>query len=132
VTNSDQQLDANVVRASTFSEFAEFVRDFACLRRDKRITEETGFEHDLGITGDDGDDLLEEVQEHFGIELTPETFNLRPKKALFHDEASILLLDQRAKDELLRLDPSRAEREYRPFTVGEFYGAVLHELLKKP
>ena len=46
---------------------AEVVRDLAGLKRDKRIDPETQFERDLGVTGDDGSELLEKVERHYWI-----------------------------------------------------------------
>lgn len=42
----------------SFEEFVAFIRDWAGISR-KKITPETLFEDDLGITGDDGCELLE-------------------------------------------------------------------------
>ena len=56
------------------------------------IVIETLFEDDLGITGDDGCELLEATETHFGVSLaSPEegyrcTFDLAPHEFLFHSE----------------------------------------------
>jgi hypothetical protein len=42
----------------TFDEFARFIREYWSVANPKQITEETQFERDLGLTGDDGNDLL--------------------------------------------------------------------------
>jgi hypothetical protein len=42
-----------------FDQFADFVREWGGLSRKKKIAPESEFEADLGITGDDGCDLLE-------------------------------------------------------------------------
>jgi hypothetical protein len=115
----------------TFEQFAQFIREYWHVSRRKPIGPETQFERDLGLMGDDGDDLLEEVAKRYEIEFTEETFDLKPNEQLFHDEASVLFLGPLAMKNLLSLDPSPDAREIRPFTVGELYKAVLKELSKK-
>jgi hypothetical protein len=56
----------------SFERFCEFIRDFARLSRNKKIVPETLFEEDLGITGDDGCELLEATGKRFGIRLSSE------------------------------------------------------------
>jgi hypothetical protein len=51
----------------TFEEFSEFIREFAGLSARTGITRSTRFENDLGITGDDGGDLLTNVEHKFGV-----------------------------------------------------------------
>lgn len=48
-----------------FEALAQFVRDFAGLDLSVDITPSTLFEDDLGITGDDGGELLEAVAQHY-------------------------------------------------------------------
>ena len=55
---------------TTFNDVAEFVRGWARVPAKKQITPDTQFERDLGITGDDGDDLLEATQKHFKVNFT--------------------------------------------------------------
>lgn len=105
----------------SFEEFANFIRDWACIPRRKQITPETLFEHDLGITGDDGCDLLQETERRFGVQLSsPEdgcrrTFGLGPNEFLFHSEGSW-------PDFLSPL--SSPPPVIRRFTVGELFDAV--------
>ena len=54
------------------------------LHPDDRITKETQFERDLGITGDDGVLVLTEVEKAFGIKFSGRSFNLRPNEYLFN------------------------------------------------
>jgi hypothetical protein len=76
----------------SFKRFCEFIRDFAGLSRTKKIGPDTLFENDLGITGDDGCELLEATERRFGIRLSSEkegyrgTFHLGPNEFLFHSE----------------------------------------------
>jgi len=75
-----------------FEELANFIREWAAIPRRKRIVPETLFEDDLGITGDDGCELLEATEKHFGVCLSsPEegyrrSFDLAPHEFLFHGE----------------------------------------------
>lgn len=117
--------------ALSFDDFTQFIREYWSLSRKKVINPETQFERDLGLTGDDGDDLLEAVAKRYEIEFTSESFNLKPNEALFHDEASVLFLGPAAMQTLLSLDPLRSAREIRSFTVGELYDAVLKEFSRK-
>jgi acyl carrier protein len=113
----------------SFDEFAEFIRQWAGLSRKKQIAPETEFEDDLGITGDDGCELLEAAEKRFKVTLSSEengyreTFNLGPNEFLFHAEG---------------FGPSLPDLLFgRPapvvvtFTVGELYRAVQEALAKK-
>lgn len=111
-----------------FKELAAFVRDWAGLSRGKSIGPETEFERDLGITGDDGCDLLEATEKRFGVSLSSEeyghrkTFNLEPDEFLFHSEGFGPSLSD-------MLNPfGWSSERVRAFTVGELYGAVRDEL----
>lgn len=87
-----------------------------------QITHETQFERDLGITGDDGSELLEAAQKRFQINLAPDetgyrrTFGLGPNEYLFNSEgfglgtATITLF---------------SNHSVRAFTVGELYRALV-------
>lgn len=76
----------------TFDQFADFIREFWCLPSRKQVTPETQFERDLGLTGDDGDELLLATVKRFEIRLGSdetgirETFNLGRNEYLFHSE----------------------------------------------
>jgi acyl carrier protein len=76
----------------TFDEFANFIREYWHVSDRKEISPETQFERDLGLTGDDGNDLLEATEKRFGVTLASEeigvreTFNLGPNEYLFHAE----------------------------------------------
>ena len=71
---------------------SDLVRDFGGIPKSRSISSDTRIDADLGITGDDGDDLLQYAEKHFGVELADtdtgyrETFNLRPNEYLFHSE----------------------------------------------
>jgi acyl carrier protein len=76
----------------TFNDVAEFVRDWARLPAKKQITPDTQFERDLGITGDDGDELLQAAQKRFKVNFTDgdngvrTIFKLGPNEYLFNSE----------------------------------------------
>jgi hypothetical protein len=79
----------------TFEEFADFIREYGQLPDRTTISAETQFERDLGLTGDDGIDLLEATEKHFGVTFgsdetgVRETFNLSPNEHLFNSEGGI-------------------------------------------
>ncbi len=112
----------------SFTEFAEFVRAWACISRKKIICPETRFEDDLGITGDDGTDLLAETEKHFRIRLSSDedgyrqTFQLEPGEFLFHSEGFSINVF-----EFIPLFRSPAPR-VKAFQVGELHSAVVTAL----
>lgn len=108
----------------TFDEFAAFVREYLSVSDRKPIKPETRFERDLGVTGDDGNDLLEATERRFGVLLCSEetgvrqTFNLGPNEYLFHSEG----FGPDGMAPSLLFGP--ADPIVREFTVGELYDAV--------
>jgi hypothetical protein len=108
----------------TFDQFANFIREFWSVPARKEIAPETQFERDLGLTGDDGDELLLATQRRFGVKLGSEetgireTFNLRPNEYLFHPEGWDIFP--------FRFTSLFGAEEYtfRKFTVGELFEAV--------
>jgi hypothetical protein len=113
-----------MARDVTFEEFAAWIRDYWHVSARKEIMAETEFERDLGLTGDDGDDLLEATEKRFDVRLgnedtgVRETFNLQPNEYLFNSEgwgpppAEIVSLF------------SGGPAVVREFTVGELFQAV--------
>lgn len=112
----------------SFERFCDFIRDFACLRRNVRIMPETLFERHLGITGDDGCELLVATERQFGIRLHTEregyrgTFHLGPNEFLFESEGAFPHLFAR-----LLGRPYTVHK----FTVGELHAAVQNALRHK-
>jgi len=108
----------------TFDQFANFIREFWSVSARRQIAPETQFERDLGLTGDDGDELLLATQRRFGVKLGSEetgireTFNLRPNEYLFHSEGGDIFP--------FRFRSPFAPEKYtvRKFTVGELFEAV--------
>ncbi len=98
----------------TFTDFAAWLREYRHVPVRTAITPETQFERDLGLTGDDGNDLLAATEKRFQVERSSEitgvreTFNLGPNEYLFHSEGFDFF------------------RPYsvRKFTVGEPFDAV--------
>jgi hypothetical protein len=79
-------------RVPPFNDVAQFVMDWAHIPTKKQITPETQFERDLGITGDDCDELLDAVQTRFKVRLSDgengyrTIFKLGPNEYLFNSE----------------------------------------------
>jgi hypothetical protein len=108
----------------TFGEFAGFIREYWAVPARKEIAPETRFERDLGLTGDDGGDLLLATEKQFCVALCSDetgirkTFNLEPNEYLFHSEGLELF-----PFEMTSLFSTTAH-SVREFTVGELYEAV--------
>jgi len=106
----------------TFDDFARFMSEYWAVRT--KITPETQFERDLGLTGDDGNDLLAATEKRFGVALCSEetgvreTFNLGPNEYLFHSEG-FELFPFKMMSLFATTGPS-----VREFTVRELYEAV--------
>jgi hypothetical protein len=109
-------LDSNL----SFNDFVLFLREWGHIPIREKISPETQFERDLGITGDDGCELLEAAESKFGIRLCSEgdgyrkTFNLAPNEYLFTSEGGMI-------SEPISLFSNSVIRS---FTVGELYLAV--------
>jgi hypothetical protein len=123
-------VDTALHHTPTFHDVEVFVRDFTGVSSKKLITTDTRLEGDLGVTGDDGDELLEKASAHFGVQLAHpvhgyrQTFGLGVNECLFHSEGFDLfgiwaLLGR------LRNRPLPAIRD---LTVGELYSAILRSL----
>ena len=103
----------------SFADLAKFIREWVALPRKKQIVPDTRFEEDLGITGDDGCELLEAIQKHFNAPLCEvgygyrRTFDLGPDEYLFNSEG---------------LFGSSLSGSVRDFTVGQLYDVVLRTL----
>ena len=104
----------------TIEQFTSWLRPTLSLTNKTRVTADTRLEDDLGVTGDDGVDLLLAVEKKYGISLEPlrQTFNMQPNEYLFHGEGfgiDFLALFR------LRDEPKPVVRVFR---VGELYDAV--------
>jgi hypothetical protein len=99
-----------------FEDFVCFIREFRKFSSGREITRRTEFERDLGITGDDGIDLLLAAQKRFNVSLTPELLSLKPGEVLFHSEGfGPNLLG------IFRREPASSVRR---FTIGDLYDAL--------
>jgi len=113
-------------RTPSFEDLANFIREFAAIPRRKPIEPETLFEDDLGISGDDGCELLEATEKHFGVCLSsPEegyrrTFDLAPHEFLFHSEG----LGWDLSDLLSLFRPNAMPSSIKAFTVGDLFEAI--------
>ena len=74
----------------SFESVAAFIRNWQRLPARVAICPTTKFESDLGITGDDGAELVEAVLQHFGVQLESEgplsfrtLFKLAPNEYFF-------------------------------------------------
>jgi hypothetical protein len=107
----------------TFDEFAVWLRGYRKIPIRKAITPETQFERDLGITGDDGVELLEAAAQRFMVKFESEetgpreSFNLQANEYLFNAEGW-----GPSPGELSSLISRQSV--VRKFTVGELYEAV--------
>ena len=121
----------NEMETVLFDEFAEFIREWARLSQKQQVRPETEFEVGLGITGDDGSELLEATEKRFNVTLSSEehgyrkTFNLGPNEFLFHPEG----LGPSLPDLLTIF--GRPAPVVVTFTVGQLYNAVQEALTKK-
>ncbi len=109
----------------SFDQFVDFLRGWGGISRKKTISPETQFEADLGITGDDGCELLAATEKRFEVLLSSgergyrDTFGLSFDEFLFHSEGLRF-----GAPPPITLFGSPAEEKVRCFTVGELYRAV--------
>ena len=68
------------------AEFIDFIRENQRISRSKEVLESSCLEKDLGITGDDGCELLEAIGKRFDVSLTKEALGLSDGQYLFHNE----------------------------------------------
>ncbi|MGA9672934.1 MAG: DUF1493 family protein [Terracidiphilus sp.] len=114
-----------------FEQFADFIRESCQISQKRRIAPETQFERDLGVTGDDGVELLEATEKRFNIRLATEedglrkTFNLGPNEYLFNSEGFGLFPFRSFS--IFGRNPTPTVRA---FTVGELHDAVLKAINK--
>lgn len=101
----------------SFDDVAAFVREVVRPRGDRSITPETRLEADLGVTGDDGTDLLREAEKRFKVTLTRNSFGLGPNECLFGPEG----FDPLGIIHWIRGLPRLMIRD---LTVGELHDAV--------
>lgn len=72
--------------AATLAEVIAVIREFHGLSERETVVAETRLERDLGITGDDGCELLEELEKRFFISFSDSDGTLREAFGLSHDQ----------------------------------------------
>ena len=100
----------------TVEDVISFVRETTHSRR--TITAGTQIERDLGVTGDDGDDLLAAAEDRFGV---PLAFELKPNEHLFGPEGFGLF----GIPTLSRWRRRQPRPAYRDLSVAELHKAIL-------
>jgi hypothetical protein len=117
----------------SFQDVERFVRDFAGLRSDQTVTSKTRLNADLGITGGDGDDLLEKAAKYFNARLQHpihgyrETFSLAENEYLFDAEG----LDHFGVTAFLRWARNEPQPKVRDVTMSELHGAILRTIVSE-
>lgn len=112
----------------TVEDVAAFVRAFTRLSARRTIGPDTRLDADLGITGDDGDDLLVGASRHFGVDLAcpdrgiARTLQLESNEHLFNPEG----VDPLGIARLVRLFRNEPEPIFRDLTVAELHRAILN------
>ncbi|MDH3223375.1 MAG: DUF1493 family protein [Gemmatimonadota bacterium] len=109
----------------------EFVREFTRVPPRISITADTRIEADLGVTGDDGVELLLGAEERFCADFGDDlagVFGLDQGQTLFNDEGT----GMPGMGVLLRLLGRGAPPEVRDLKVGELYEALLRSTVEGP
>jgi hypothetical protein len=108
----------------TFENLVAVIRECTGIPKKVPIAENSRLEEDLGITGDDGDDLLLEIQKRFSLSFVGEDgtireiFGLEHNQYLFHGEGSYPF------EWLISLFSKHTEN-VKTITVGQLYEAAV-------
>jgi hypothetical protein len=111
-------------RTLTLDDLIAVIGESQGISQKKLITEHTALEHDLGITGDDGIELLEDIEKQFSLSFAcqdgtiRDVFGLKDGQYLFHSEGGTPF------DLLLSLFGVDTEK-VKPITVGQLYEAAV-------
>jgi len=114
------------MKSPSFDEVAAFVHEFAGISPHRSIKPETRLVADLGITGDDGDDLLRAANEHFQVDLASpdngiaQTLRLGPNEYFFRPEG----VDLFGISLIIRWFRGEPAPAYRDLAVGELQKAI--------
>ena len=116
----------------SFEEFKQLMREIVDLDANYPLTTETYFEKDLGVTGDDGYELLVDIENSLEIEFLTagdncqEIFGLEPGQYLFHSEGINLTGLFETLFRFLSNEPYTIEKysEVQDLTVGKLYEVV--------
>ncbi len=113
-------------RGPSFEEVIAVIREFAAIRPDREITTDTRVEADLGITGDDGIDLLRTVEARFDVNIglndgsLRSVFGLEENEYLFGSEG----LEVPFLSGLFRWISGNTDPVIRDLTVGELLATI--------
>jgi len=107
----------------SFEQFAEVIRGYAALKRNRHLGPETELQRDLGMNEGEGSALLKFLQTHYGVALSPDSFDLKAHQRLFHPKET-------AEEPSIQTVFGTAQFEVRPLTLGLLCRAVLKEMSK--
>ena len=109
------------MRFPSFEELAELVRTAARLTRNERVDPDSELHRDLKLDGRRAIEVLNAIEGHFGIHLSPE---------IHHQFENIPSGLSKGSDSspVLQSLMGTAIREDHPWTVGRLYKAALEEL----
>jgi acyl carrier protein len=114
----------------TLENLISIIRECQGFSEKDRITEASLLEKDLGISGDDGSELLEAIEKQFDISFAGsdgslrDAFGLSEGQYLFHSEGMNLFW-------LIASLFGRGSENVKSITVGELYLAARHAQEKK-
>ena len=106
-----------MTKPCTLPELIDFIRENQGIARNKPVLVTSYLEKDLGITGDDGSDLLEAIEERYNITFTMESLGLSKGQGLFHSEGMRIF-------QLIASLFGRDSENVKDITVGDLYIAI--------
>lgn len=109
----------------SFERFAEVVRDYLSLTRDRLLYPKMQLQRDLGMDENRCIALMKTLEARYGIALTADSFDLQPREHLFHSGS----LGQ--DDPYIQTVFGNTNEEVQPLTLGQLCRAVLKELAKQ-
>jgi hypothetical protein len=108
----------------SFDQFAEVVRGYAELKRDTCTYPQTQLQRDLGMNHKRCSALLKTLEIHYGITLSPDSFDRKPDERLFDSKEA-------DEDHFVQTVFVISRTEVRPLTLGQLCRAVLKELSRQ-
>jgi hypothetical protein len=105
----------------SFDQFAEVVRRYAELKRDTCINPQTQLQRDLGMNPKRCSAFLKTLEMHYGITLSPDSFDLKADERLFD-------LKEADEEPFMQTVFGTSRTEVRPLSLGHLCRAVLKEL----
>ena|SRR3569833_1156039 len=116
--------------AISMDELIAFIREHQGISPKQEITESSLLENNLGITGDDGCELIQAIERQFGILFSRsggslgEAFDLSEGECLFHSEGTNLFW-------LTHRLFGRDQENVKAITVGDLHLAVCRAMEKR-